>query len=306
MIFTDSHPVTKSYMPPIQPWLLNAMLDYTEVRSKWNSNPAGTDAIYYQFSTGPDTNGFHMIPDGCINFLFNCSHPSSPALVSGIHEYATYFPLEPNSLYFGFKSRSSVGMCIKTPSLKITEAVNSTVSFSLRSSIVGIISELRTPTSIYDRIGVFKEYILPYLIDYNHATDIVQFLSMIFINSKGMAKLNEIGKMAWFTNRYCRKIFSEAYGVSMKKYCRIVKVQNAICEILSDPLEKIAIIAQRAGFSDQSHLSNELRKITSLTPYKFKKLYMQKSCDGKPLSCVRPHGVRFPKAVIIPYRVASA
>jgi AraC-like DNA-binding protein len=51
-----------------------------------------------------------------------------------------------------------------------------------------------------------------------------------------------------------------------------LRIQTA-CRLLVDTRESIATIALRCGFSDQSHLTREFRRVTGLTPGSYRERY---------------------------------
>lgn len=59
--------------------------------------------------------------------------------------------------------------------------------------------------------------------------------------------------------------FKRAFGLSPNAYRRQARLQRAI-QMLAESAGSLSQIAQAAGFCDQSHLSNELKRETGLAP----------------------------------------
>lgn len=70
-----------------------------------------------------------------------------------------------------------------------------------------------------------------------------------------------------YSHRRFIALFRDAVGLSPKRYCRVQRLQRAIASIPTRPLAEVAI---DAGYSDQAHLSRELRELTGLSPGEYR------------------------------------
>lgn len=85
--------------------------------------------------------------------------------------------------------------------------------------------------------------------------------------SKGLAGIGEIAKRNLITIRQLERNFKTHIGLSPKEYSNIVRFQNAISQIKnSDRDRSLLDIAFECGYYDHSHLTNEIKKKTGLTP----------------------------------------
>jgi len=63
-------------------------------------------------------------------------------------------------------------------------------------------------------------------------------------------------------------LFQQAVGLAPKRYCRVLRFQRAIAGVAAgEPLGAVAI---DAGYSDQAHLTREVRAFSGLTPTAFR------------------------------------
>lgn len=74
---------------------------------------------------------------------------------------------------------------------------------------------------------------------------------------------------------YLANIFSEVKGITIQQYIIINKIERVKELLLYDELS-LTEIAYRMHYSSVSHLSNQFKKVTGLTPSYFKKLREQR------------------------------
>lgn len=82
----------------------------------------------------------------------------------------------------------------------------------------------------------------------------------------------EMAKAASMSSRAFERAFLREYGLPPQQYLKRLRIQTA-CRMLVDTRESIATIAQSCGFSDQSHLTREFRRITKTTPAAYREQY---------------------------------
>lgn len=264
-----------SVVPPQQPWLAISMADYCEKLVNWNPVCTKNGALYYQFSTGSSQDSCFMLPDGCINLLVKCSETSPKAWISGIHESCTNLKLEPNTTYFGFKPYSTVGMKMKLFEISAAEIANNTTPLPERSELQPLWEKLYVADSLQERIKVFQNHAMSSIIDQDYTPSFVEYCAILICVSGGNISLEEIEKETGYSQRYCREKFRETYGISIKQYSRIVRIQSALTHIMMKRQTKLTEIAYDTGFFDQSHFINEFKRLVSLSPSKFRKTYLE-------------------------------
>lgn len=67
------------------------------------------------------------------------------------------------------------------------------------------------------------------------------------------------------------KLFSKTTGITIEHYLILQKIERAK-ELLSYDERSISAIALQLGYSSTAHLSNQFKKITGMSPSKFKQL----------------------------------
>jgi hypothetical protein len=131
--------------PPFQPSINMQVCGYREKKLDWNVLAIKKGALYYQFKTSSETEQckIQIVPDACLNMLFECggSHPnpllSGPFLKPGIIE------LKRETEYFGFKPYSWLGLKTKTwaPKELLDSVINFTGVFPSAEELVQKIAE---------------------------------------------------------------------------------------------------------------------------------------------------------------------
>lgn len=262
-----------SVAPPQQPWLAISMADYAERLVTWNPICTKNGALYYQFSTGPEQNSCFMLPDGCVNMLIKCDESSPGAWISGIHESCAELSLEPNTTYFGFKPYSTVGMRLKKLDITAGEIANSVAPLFGGPEMKSVWEKICMAPNLPERIKIFQSHAMSALIDTEYSPNFVEYCAILICVSGGNIGLEEIEKETGYSQRYCREKFRDVYGISIKQYCRIVRIQHALIHIMMKKRTKLTEIAYDTGFFDQSHFINEFKRLVSYSPSKFRKAY---------------------------------
>ena len=85
--------------------------------------------------------------------------------------------------------------------------------------------------------------------------------------SNGQLCIHKLAKQNFTTTRQLERIFKKLVGLTPKQYSNIIRFQNAMDTIKnSDKNRSLLDIALECGYYDHSHLTNEIKRITGLTP----------------------------------------
>jgi AraC-like DNA-binding protein len=98
---------------------------------------------------------------------------------------------------------------------------------------------------------------------------VVQFAIDRFTARGPMASVNNVVRETGLSHRRFLTLFTREVGISPKLFCRIQRFQRV--HTLAQKIGPIdwAQVAQSCGYFDQSHLANELRKLSGLTPVSY-------------------------------------
>lgn len=79
-------------------------------------------------------------------------------------------------------------------------------------------------------------------------------------------KIMDIASAAGWSLRHFEREFAAAFGVTPKFFARLARLQRAARSLAFSPAQALTDAALSAGFYDQSHFNNELRRVAGLIP----------------------------------------
>lgn len=82
----------------------------------------------------------------------------------------------------------------------------------------------------------------------------------------GRVRLDDLARFAGLSQRHLRRVFLEQTGVSPKLFCRVVRFRSLVSRLSTGAEADWADLALDYGYYDQSHLVNEFRELSGLTP----------------------------------------
>lgn len=143
-----------------------------------------------------------------------------------------------------------------------------------------IIQELSNPDSFSDLI--IEGHILALLgniargnekANLKHPHWINLIIEYLHDNYSNHYSLNDISMMVDHHPSYVVNTFKENTGLSIGEFLRHIRIKKA-CDKLSSELP-LSHLALECGFSDQSHFNRSFKKITGMTPLKYRKRVLE-------------------------------
>jgi AraC-like DNA-binding protein len=87
------------------------------------------------------------------------------------------------------------------------------------------------------------------------------------VENKGLISSRQLVKLTGFTERHIERKFSESIGITPRKFGNVIKLHHFLRQLKTEPANKrLTAFAYEAGYTDQSHLIKEFKKITGMTP----------------------------------------
>lgn len=255
---------------PLQPELSHQPR-YSERLLTWNPYSKKNLALCYQFQTGHACAPIRLIPDACIDFLFQCSEKAPSAVVSGTQTVPRDLILEPDTVYFGFKPYSPKGMCRLDTALH--ELVDAQISVEDALPGSGWVAEALASKATFDeRIATIADFARKRLTDDAYTPDFIELSELQMCSARGNLRVEAISDYTGYTPRYCREKFKESHGISIKNYSSIMRFQNAVRMLSNHDGENLlADIVFDNGYFDQSHLNREFRRFAGEAPFRFRR-----------------------------------
>jgi len=102
-----------------------------------------------------------------------------------------------------------------------------------------------------------------------HVDLISKAVSYVKTNYMRKITLNEVADYVFLSPSYFSKIFKEEMNYYFNDYLNFIRVEKSKSLLLNERIS-LAEIAEGVGFYDQSYFNKVFKKITGLTPKKFK------------------------------------
>lgn len=88
-------------------------------------------------------------------------------------------------------------------------------------------------------------------------------------NSRGMIDIDTLASKACYSRRQFERVFSDFVGISPKQFLKIVRFQNAIHVKSNNFCKNLTELTYRTGYYDQSHMINDFKHFSGLTPKQY-------------------------------------
>lgn len=249
---------------PLQTGMILETGQYQEQRLHYG----GVPVLYYQFNMGGSKGFLPILPDGCIDILFECSSAHPSGWVCGSVLKGGDIPFLPHSAYFGV--RLPMGASLSWKILPFRETLNRRIPLSdvipgaaHAGAAIGEASVFR------QRIQAFEQLLLPFILQEAQVPPLVKQCLHYMVQSDDRLSIEDIALRLGYTSRYIRRKFEDFIGMSPKLYSRIIRFHHALQQLAGSPTfdssPKDTVIY---GYYDQSHFVKECKQFTSFTPNK--------------------------------------
>jgi len=121
--------------------------------------------------------------------------------------------------------------------------------------------------------GVINRFI-SYVFEFNdvkHTDVIFKVINYIKQNYKEKLTLDDISSYVYLSKSYLSKIFKDEMKCTITNYINSVRVEKSK-QLLADSSLSLADIAYFVGFEDQSYYTKVFKKITGVSPGKYKNI----------------------------------
>jgi len=100
-------------------------------------------------------------------------------------------------------------------------------------------------------------------------------ISLMTRRSGGRLTNTELARATGLSVRAFERAFAAEYGLPPQQYLKRLRLQTASRRLVASR-ETIAEIAAGSGFSDQSHFTREFRRVTEMTPGRYRETYARR------------------------------
>ncbi len=189
----------------------------------------------WQMHVPSDTNAAWVLPDGCRDVILRLSDEREPhALLTHLDEQAVRVKLHPGETILGLRLAPGTGYKRRFLHLDRSSSNN--------------------PEDFLDHL---KEGIVP------ASSQAAEALSLLATSSKDV-RLS--ARRLGVSERTLRRTLSEATGWAPSKWMQLARVRICAKRLLVESSNPLADIAQDCGYSDQAHMTREMRRWFLVTP----------------------------------------
>lgn len=223
-------------------------------------------------STTPIKNPFlhRIIPDGCINIIWNLRHPSGRyGFITGPLTKAQYIPFTDQVL--------SIGICLlpcnalyfidNYVSLPVNRSVPLESVFGRTDSQM-VSEQLTLADSLEHRIAILEKYIASHFSENRKVDPTLNNALHIIYQHRGDVKISELAERLQISHRQLGRKFSTWIGMSPKTFSRIIRFQNVLKMLPKYSTKEFLSIALDGGYYDQPHFIHEFNSLYGLPPGK--------------------------------------
>jgi len=206
-----------------------------------------------------------ILPDGCVDLIFNLGDDCKTD--NGILENGkTYLVGTMTTSQESFLSTQHKLMGVRFKPAAFPYFYKYTSLDQVVNQIIDFEKELSP------HINKLQQYSFSYLNSYflnrfnnqkNYLFPVINDIRM----SMGQISIDELAKRNFVTVRQLERNFKKFIGISPKEFANILRFEFTLEKIKNNPQRKnLQEIAFECGYYDHSHLSNEIKRYTKLSP----------------------------------------
>ena len=217
-----------------------------------------------------------VLPDGCMDIIFNLgkannSIPKDTIAISGMMTKFSDVLLDNDSKLLGVRFKP--GQLSNLTNYPLFEIKNNTIDASeiIPELNLEVLEQVEGRDNIKQGIALIDSTIYKILNRKKLTNDaLISSVTNFILNSSEPVIISKITKNHFISLRQLERRFKYKIGVTLKEFTNIVRFNNAMKSISSQPDKSILHIAFDMGYYDHSHLTNEFKRFSGQTPSKFR------------------------------------
>lgn len=257
-----SHSPLISYLAGIrskQPWLVLSAAEKFSLSG--SDNPAISH--FYSFEAKSSEEQTFVIPDGCVDILFDCNEQHPSAEVFGTPMEAVNVGLSKGNRYFGVRFVS--GAMPDFLNISAGELIDHNYSLlDLVPQANQMFEEVISSSDFTEQAALFGAFVNNE--DIRQPSNLTSQALRSICESHGTIRINELEALTGYTSRTLQRQFRADMGMSPKAFSRIIRCQSAVYDINHGDGVAFSDLACDLGFSDQAHFQREFKKLVNATP----------------------------------------
>ncbi len=204
------------------------------------------------------TQNYSILPDGCFDLLIYFKENKEKEIyLTGLWDKNIDVSIPAKTKILAIRFRPiSAEYIIET---KIVDLLNSMISISTEK--IGFIGNLNTDYQSLESFAASNTAKIQSILGTEKGIDIrkERVFDLLFKN-KGVVSIKEISEQAFWSNRQIRRYFKENYGLTIKKYANILRINSTYKDLANGKHYP------QTEYFDQSHFIKEIKKYTGENP----------------------------------------
>lgn len=134
-----------------------------------------------------------------------------------------------------------------------------------------LLKEFKESTSFSDKVQYFTKFLLDskrFCFIPEHVDDLYTKLK----RSNGAITVHELSEESGYSERHINRLISNQFGYGPKDYCKYIRFQRVLNEMINSPDQSNSEFIQNIGYSDQAHFQREFKLFMGMTPKQFIRL----------------------------------
>ncbi len=235
-----------------------------------------------EYENAQPTDPEPVIPDGCIEIIFNFSdrfrrfHPNgkietqASCLIAGQMHSGILLGPSGNVDLFGIRFHPAGAFRFMRFEMKELSDRIDPLESVLGSSVALVEEHLALQSDFHGRVAIAEAYLAGLMRSVTvNTSPYVDHALAVIASAQGNASIRDIAKKVGISERSLERLFSRYVGTTPKAYSRIVRFQSVLREIEGAESPDILDTALAFGYYDQSHLINDFNQFSGSSPAAF-------------------------------------
>lgn len=217
---------------------------------------------HYWLSVDNSDSTHTIVPDGCVDIVFEVSETGWRGHVYGTTTRPTATTCSPSNHYLGVRFRPAQSRhFLRATAHELTDCrddLQGLVRFP--ADVISAPIATEALFSQFDRVLMALLRKSPPEVTYiDHAVRYVEAMH-------GVVRMSDMASRFGKSRRQLERLFLETVGIPSKFFSLIVRLNRATNLITSQPRRALADIATESGYSDQSHMTRDFARLTGISP----------------------------------------
>jgi len=224
-----------------------------------------------EFDASNDRKLHRIIPDGCVDIIFDLNAPSfsKGAMLAGL--MASYETMDLTESCFSFGIRFFSDQAWPFIGYSVSELSGNAVSLEdVWGAEAGLVVERvqEAAGSVQAMIGLVESILfgklgrLPYP-EHQLLRSAMQHLYA----SRGLLSVRTLAEKLSYSERTVRRMFRKEFGMGPKEIASIIQFQNLLQELHKGASLRFSDTAIKSGYYDQPHFIHMFKRFYGLTPH---------------------------------------